>query len=245
MPRPSCGRFKLSVTRNSQTSRRTCEHISLLESRLIPCSKLLRARNGRSTIVSTAVSRPDLRNLQSLQSSIDTRRVIQLAKLVKRARRIVVVGIDLAASLSWHLSYGLMSLGFAAEGPVGGTGNIQKRVRSLTSKDLLIAISFKQGLRETVEAALRAKKQGVPTFGITDGTDTPIARICDSFCTTQVTKRLVRELLRCANGVVGHHSCGLCAHQDRAYAGSAAAQRGGRSYGPPLVLVTCEWQRFV
>ena len=129
----------------------------------------------------------DLRNLQSLQSSIDTRRVIQLSKLVKRARRIVVVGIDLAASLSWHLSYGLMSLGFAAEGPVGGTGNIQKRVRSLTSKDLLIAISFKQGLRETVEAALRAKQQGVPTFGITDGVDTPIARICDSFCTTQVT----------------------------------------------------------
>jgi DNA-binding MurR/RpiR family transcriptional regulator len=38
-----------------------------------------------------------------------------------------------------------------------------------------------------VEAALRAKKQGVHTFGITDGIDTPIARICDSFCTTQVT----------------------------------------------------------
>jgi RpiR family carbohydrate utilization transcriptional regulator len=129
----------------------------------------------------------DLRNLQSLQSGIDARRIIELSKLVKRARRIVVVGIDLAASLSWHLSYGLMSLGFSAEGPVGGTGNIQKRVRSLTSKDLLIAISFKQGLRETVEAALRAKKQGVPTFGITDGVDTPIARICDNFCTTPVT----------------------------------------------------------
>src|ERR1700739_1811248 len=129
----------------------------------------------------------DLGNLQSLQSSIDTRRIIQLSKLVKRARRIVVVGIDLAASLSWHLSYGLMSLGCAAEGPVGGTGNIQKRVRSLTSKDLLIAISFKQGLRETVEAALRAKKQGVPTFGITDSLDTPITRICDNVCLSQVT----------------------------------------------------------
>jgi len=122
----------------------------------------------------------DLRNLQSLQSTLDPGPIIALAKLVKRARRILVVGIDLAASLSWHLSYGLMSLGFAAEGPVGGTGNIQKRVRSLTSKDLLIAISYKQGLRETVEAALRAKKQGVPTFGITDSIDTPIARICDN-----------------------------------------------------------------
>jgi RpiR family carbohydrate utilization transcriptional regulator len=129
----------------------------------------------------------DLRNLQSLQSTMNAERVIALAKLVSRARRILVIGIDLAASLSWHLAYGLMSLGFAADSPVGGTGNIQKRVRSLTSKDLLIAISFKQGLRETVEAALRAKKQGVRTFGITDGDDTPIARICDNFSVTSVS----------------------------------------------------------
>jgi RpiR family carbohydrate utilization transcriptional regulator len=128
----------------------------------------------------------DLRNLQGLQATMDAKRIVALSQLVKRARRILVIGIDLAASLSWHLSYGLMSLGFAAEGPVGGTGNIQKRVRSLTSKDLLIAISFKQGLRETVEAALRAQKQGVPTFGITDSEDTPIARICDSLTITPV-----------------------------------------------------------
>lgn len=128
----------------------------------------------------------DVRNLQSLRSTLNAERIIVLSRLVKRARRIVVVGIDLAASLSWHLSYGLMSLGFAAEGPVGGSGNIQKRVRALTSKDLLIAISYKQGLRETVEAALRAQKQGVPTFGITDSEDTAIARICDNVAITPV-----------------------------------------------------------
>lgn len=128
----------------------------------------------------------DLRNLQSLQSTLNAQRIIALSQLVKRARRILVIGIDLAASLSWHLAYGLMSLGFAAESPVGGTGNVQKRVRSLTPKDLLIAISYKQGLRETVEAALRAQKQGVPTFGITDSEDTPIARICDSVSITPV-----------------------------------------------------------
>jgi RpiR family carbohydrate utilization transcriptional regulator len=129
----------------------------------------------------------DVRNLQALQSGVDPGRIISLSKLVKRARRILVVGIDLAASLSWHLSYGLMSLGFAAEGPVGGTGNIQKRVRSLTRNDLLIAISFKQGLRETVEAALRAQRMGVPTFGITDNVDSPLVQICDSVAITPVT----------------------------------------------------------
>ena len=128
----------------------------------------------------------DQRNLQIVQSSIDPEKIIAVSKLVKRARHIMVVGIDLAASLSWQLSYGLMSLGFPAESPVGGTGNIQKRVRQLTSRDLLIAISFKQGLRETVEAALRAEKQGVPTFGITDTDDSAIARICDDHLITPV-----------------------------------------------------------
>jgi DNA-binding MurR/RpiR family transcriptional regulator len=123
----------------------------------------------------------DLRNLQLLRTALDPERIIALSKMVKRARRIMVVGIDLAASLSWHLAYGLVHLGFPAEAPVGGTGNVQRRVRTLTSKDMLIAISFGQCLRETVEAALRARKQGVPTFGITDSERTPIARVCDNF----------------------------------------------------------------
>jgi DNA-binding MurR/RpiR family transcriptional regulator len=128
----------------------------------------------------------DLRNLQSLRTGLDPERIIALSRLVKRARRIMVVGIDLAASLSWHLAYGLVHLGFPAEAPVGGTGNVQRRVRTLTSKDLVIAISFGQCLRETVEAALRAKKQGIPTFGITDSERTPIARVCDNFCLASV-----------------------------------------------------------
>ncbi len=79
-----------------------------------------------------------------------------------------------------------MTLGFAAEAPVGSTGNVQRRVRTLTRQDLLIAISFGQCLRDTVEAALRAKKLGVPTFGITDSETSPIARICDDSCIASV-----------------------------------------------------------
>jgi len=128
----------------------------------------------------------DLRNLQTLRTTLEPERIIALSRLVRRAHRIMVVGIDLAFALSWHLAYGLVHLGFPAEAPLGGTGNVQRRVRTLSSKDLLIAISFGQCLRETVEAALRAKKQGVPTFGITDSERTPIARVCDSFCLVSV-----------------------------------------------------------
>jgi DNA-binding MurR/RpiR family transcriptional regulator len=124
----------------------------------------------------------DLRNLESLQSQTDSERIIALSRQVKKASRILVVGIDLAASLSWYLAYGLMTLGFAAEAPVGSTGSVQRRVRTLTGRDLLIAISFGQCLRDTVEAAQRAKKRGVLTFGITDTETSPLAQTCDETC---------------------------------------------------------------
>lgn len=119
-------------------------------------------------------------NLNALKSDLDKRRVIELAKLIKRARRVLVIGSDFAASLSHNLAYGLLGLGFDAEAPLGNTGTLQYKVEVLTPKDVLVAISFGQCLRDTVEAVLQAKKQSVPTFGITDGDTTPIARYCDA-----------------------------------------------------------------
>jgi DNA-binding MurR/RpiR family transcriptional regulator len=124
----------------------------------------------------------DVRNVHDLQSNLDTENILALARQINRARRILIVGIDLAAALSWHLAYGLTALGLAAEAPIGSAGNVQRRIRTLNGKDLFIAISFGRCLRDTVEAALRAKKQGVPTFGITDSERTPVAEICDGCC---------------------------------------------------------------
>jgi DNA-binding MurR/RpiR family transcriptional regulator len=126
-----------------------------------------------------------LENLNTVKSDLDRQGVIAVAKSIKRSRRVVVVGLDFAASLSYYLAYGLLALGFDAEAPVG-SGNLQYKVEVLTSKDLLIAISFGQCLRDTVDSVLRAKKQGVPTFGITDNNTSPIARYCDAYLITPV-----------------------------------------------------------
>ena len=121
-----------------------------------------------------------LGDLDILNTELDRRRIIELAQLINRSRHVLVVGLDFASSLSYYLAYGLLAMGFNAEAPMGGSGNLQYKVEVLTSKDVLIAISFGQCLRDTVEAALRAKKQGVPTFGITDSPTSPIARYCDA-----------------------------------------------------------------
>ena len=127
-----------------------------------------------------------IQNLNILKSDLDRKLVVQLARQIKRSRRVLVVGLDFARSLSYYLAYGLLALGFDAEAPIGSSGSLQYKVEMLTSKDLLIAISFGQCLRDTVESVLRAKKQGVPTFGITDSNTSPIARYCNAHLVTPV-----------------------------------------------------------
>ena len=123
----------------------------------------------------------DLESMSVLRSSLAAERVVDLAKRIHGARSILVIGVDLAASLSWFLAYGLTPLGFAAEAPVGSTGNLQHKIDLLTPQDLVVAISFGKCLRETVEAVDRAHGRGIPTFGITDSDTTPIALHCDDY----------------------------------------------------------------
>ncbi len=157
-------------------------------SRITPYTALKAATNEKRSItdhVDHSIEKA-IDNLNILKSNLDRQRVIDLAKLVKRSRHVLVVGLDFAASLSYYLAYGLLALGFNAEAPIGSSGNLQYKVEALTSKDVLVAISFGQCLRDTVDSVLRARKQGVPTFGITDSETSPIARYCDAYLITPV-----------------------------------------------------------
>jgi len=92
----------------------------------------------------------DLENLTSFRATLDPDKIVEIANRINLARRIVIIGIDFAASLAWSLTYGLVRLGYDADAPVGSSGMVQNRIKALTPKDLVIAISFGRGLRETV-----------------------------------------------------------------------------------------------
>ena len=125
-------------------------------------------------------------NLNVLRSDLDRSKIVNVAKLIHHSRNILVVGVDGAHWLAAYLAYDLSALRFKAEAPLGTTGNLQHKIAVMTAKDLLIAISFGQCLRETVEAVHQARAAGVPTFGITDADTTPIARYCDDHVVTVV-----------------------------------------------------------
>lgn len=129
----------------------------------------------------------DADNLSTLRNQLDAAGVVDLARRIHRSRRIVVIGVDLAASLSSFLAYGLLQLGFAAEAPLGSSGNLYHKIRTLTDKDLLIAVSFGRCLKETVDTVLRAKERRVITYGLTDSETTPIARHADHFLLASIS----------------------------------------------------------
>jgi DNA-binding MurR/RpiR family transcriptional regulator len=123
----------------------------------------------------------DVHNLQALRAGLDVRQVIHMAKRLHHARRIMVVGVDFAASLSSLLAYALVSLGYDAEAPTGSAGNLHQKVSLLGPKDMLIAFSFGRCLQVTVDAIQHARENRVYTFGITDSDKTPVARYSDSY----------------------------------------------------------------
>lgn len=132
----------------------------------------------------------DQKNLATLRSWLDVNKLNALAERIHRARRIAVVGVDLAASLVSFLAYGLMPLGFDAEALTGSEGQLHHKIRLLGSKDLVIAISFGRCLRVTVEAVQQAHERGVPTFAITDSDTTALARYADDYLLAPITSSL-------------------------------------------------------
>ena len=120
----------------------------------------------------------DVKNLQGLKNSLDAQRLVALAKRVHEARRIVLLAGDLAASLVDYLEYQVSLLGlpvFAAT----STGRVMHLVRSLNKQDLVIAVSFRRGLRQTVEGVQQARSRGAHCVGIADTYLSPLARECD------------------------------------------------------------------
>jgi len=120
----------------------------------------------------------DLKNLQGLKNSLDAQRLVALAKRFYDARRIVLLASDLAVYLAHYLEYHISILGlpiFAAT----SAGRILHLVRSVNKQDLVIAISFRRGLRQTVEGAQQAHSHGAYCVGIADTYVSPLARECD------------------------------------------------------------------
>jgi DNA-binding MurR/RpiR family transcriptional regulator len=155
----------------------------------------------------------DVRNLHALRNTLDMDRVADLARRIHKARRILILGGDLAISLVYFLEYRLTLLGFPA---IAATtpGYSANATRVCGSQDLVIAISFRRGLRQTVEGLQQAHANGAYCVGITDTFVSPVARFADECFLTPVEAHLSNSYAAPMSFL--NVLLTVCAHQHRA-----------------------------
>jgi len=119
----------------------------------------------------------DVKNLQGLKNTLETKRIVALAKRIYKARKILVLAGDLAEYLAHYLEYQLSILGLPVRSATS-SGRIAHLSRAVGKQDLVIAISFRRGLRQTVEGARLAREHGAHCVGVTDTYLSPLAREC-------------------------------------------------------------------
>jgi DNA-binding MurR/RpiR family transcriptional regulator len=141
-----------------------------------------------STQLYASLSR-DSSNLLALQHSLDLDRVEGLAGRLYGARRIVLLGGDLATGLVTFLQYNLAVIDLPA---IACTrpGEVVHAVRNLDASDVVIAITFRRGLRQTVEGLRRARAKGAYCVGVTDTHLSPLARFAHEYFVTSVESTL-------------------------------------------------------
>src|ERR1700720_3129406 len=83
----------------------------------------------------------DVRNLQKFRNALDTERIATVAKRIHRAKRIIILGGDLATNLVGFLYYHLILLGLPAV-TATSSGEAAHLCSSSDEGDLLIAMSF-------------------------------------------------------------------------------------------------------
>src|SRR5688572_20896956 len=66
--------------------------------------------------------RQDGENLQRLAAGINPGQIVSVARRIRKANRVLVVGLDLASTLSDHLAYTLQSIGLNAQAVTSGGG---------------------------------------------------------------------------------------------------------------------------
>ncbi|PYU87087.1 MAG: MurR/RpiR family transcriptional regulator, partial [Acidobacteria bacterium] len=120
----------------------------------------------------------DVRNLQRFRNALNTDRIAAVAKKIHRARHIIILGGDLATNLVGFLHYHLILLGFPAV-TATSSGEAAHLSSSSGKGDLLIAMSFRRGLRQTVEGLRQARANGAYCVGIADTLVSPIARFAN------------------------------------------------------------------
>jgi len=148
-------------------------------------------------------------NLEFVLERVDLHQVQAIAVRIHKAKRILLLGGDMASSLVEYMEYHLTIAGLPVLAAVT-PGRATHLVRSTDEGDIVIGISFRRGLRMTIEGIQKARENGAYCVGITDSMLSPLARFSNelvivptnslSFAASYVAPTALIDLITAAVG---------------------------------------------
>ncbi|MDA8353992.1 MAG: MurR/RpiR family transcriptional regulator [Firmicutes bacterium] len=117
----------------------------------------------------------DVNNLQQTMSRLDGKSFADAVNRISAAGKIRVVAFRSSHALGYFLTFYLHLILQNTE-LIDNSDTMFERLSALSEDDLLIGIGFPRYTHRTLQALQFARSQGVPTLGITDSPESPLAR---------------------------------------------------------------------
>jgi len=125
-------------------------------------------------------------NLDFVIASVDLHQILDIAVRIHEAKRILLLGGDMASALVEYMEYHLTIAGLPVMAAVN-PGRSTHLVRSIGEDDVVIGISFRRGLRMTIEGIQKARDNGAYCIGITDSVLSPLERFSNELVIVPIT----------------------------------------------------------
>lgn len=135
-------------------------------------------RGGPAEILSEFVEGTTLA-LHNLEQTVSDKDLTAVVKLISAAETIYVVGFRRAFPVASYLAYSLQQAAKRVIFVDGVAALHRQQIRSITSRDLLIAVSFQPYAEETVQVVEGASERKAKIVAISDSLVSPVAKPAD------------------------------------------------------------------
>jgi DNA-binding MurR/RpiR family transcriptional regulator len=135
-------------------------------------------RAPSETVVKVATQ--EVENINRTVAGLDP---VQLGLFVDRLRHaelIATVGLGVSAILARLAAYLFYQIGMRAQPLLRDTLSLGEQVESLPPRAVVLAIAFPRYSRQTLDAAERARRRGLPVLALTDGLRSPLAPLAEA-----------------------------------------------------------------
>jgi DNA-binding MurR/RpiR family transcriptional regulator len=137
-----------------------------------------RSKDGGAGLLSEFIEGNALA-LQNLAQTVSDPEVTAAVRLIDAAETVMVAGFRRAFPVASYLAYSLQQTGKRTLFVDNVGGMAAQQVRTITPRDLLIAVSYQPYAGETVQAVETAGERGAKVLSISDSPVSPIAKKAD------------------------------------------------------------------